>query len=57
MKSGLREEAIEPDEGNQGPEARPQHLRRREWRSTHQSRQGIHYFVCLFNVDVSCRRW
>ncbi|CAL9117869.1 unnamed protein product [Musa textilis] len=27
---GFREEAVEPDEGDQGPEARPQHLGRRE---------------------------
>ena len=28
VKSGIGEEAIEPDDGDQGPEARPQHLRR-----------------------------
>ena len=36
--AGFREEAVEPDEGDQGPEARPQHLRWREWRSSHEGR-------------------
>lgn len=40
MELGVREEIIEPDEGNQGAEARPQHFRRWERRSSHQSCQG-----------------
>ena len=28
MKTGVGEETIEPNEGNQGPKACPQHLRR-----------------------------
>lgn len=38
--SGVGEKAGESHEGNQSPEARPQHLRWRKWWSTHQSRQG-----------------
>lgn len=47
---GFREEAGEPYEGHQGPEAGPQYLRRRERRSSHQSRQGS---LSLFIPNVT----
>jgi hypothetical protein len=31
LKSGFREETIEPNERDQGPEVGPQHLCRGEW--------------------------
>lgn len=42
--AGVGEEAVQPDEGDQGAEAGAQHLRRREWGSPHSRRQGS----CLF---------
>ena len=41
VESGVGEEAIEPNEGHQSAEASAQHLRRWEWRSSHQSLQGL----------------
>jgi hypothetical protein len=39
--AGVREEeAVEPDAGDQGTEARPQHLRRPDRRPPHPRRQG-----------------
>lgn len=43
MGTGFREETLEPNEGHQSPEARPQHFCRRKWRSPHQSLQGISF--------------
>lgn len=37
---GIREEIVEPNEGNQSSKARPQYLRRRKRRSSHTRRQG-----------------
>lgn len=38
VKAGVREETVESDERDQGSETRSQHFRRRERRSSHQSR-------------------
>ena len=39
--TGVRKEAVESDAGDQGAEARAQHLHWRDWRLTHPCRQGI----------------
>lgn len=42
---GIREEIVEPNEGNQSSKARPQYLRRRKWRSSHTRRQGAQKII------------
>lgn len=51
--SGFGEEAGEPHEGHQSPEARSQHLRRRKRRSSHQSCQSLSLLVSREKVDFS----
>ena len=53
--SGVGEEAVEPDAGDEGPEARAQHLRRRERWPPHPRRQGIYaHSPEYFSVGSTC---
>lgn len=47
--AGVGEEAVEPDAGDQGAEARAQHLRWGKWRSTDQGLQGKPFFLSPSN--------
>jgi hypothetical protein len=51
------EEAGEPHAGHQGPEARPQHLRRRERRSSHPRLQGNKYAALFLSSLMRSRVW
>lgn len=51
LNVGVGEEAIEPHEGDQGAEARAQHLRRRERRSPHPCVKGRAFSLDTFVVS------
>lgn len=53
LNVGVGEEAIEPHEGDQGAEARAQHLRRRERRSPHPCVKGRAFSLDTFVVSYN----